>query len=252
LPRSVPDRQALKVCKIVSHRGEHDNKRVMENTLPAFAAAREAGVWGVECDIRWTRDLVPVICHDVDCKRVFGNPVIVRDVSFSELRDMLPQVPTLQEVVDQFGHNTHLMLELKNESFPDHERQKAILQQILAGLEPVADFHILALDPRLFGMVDFLSSQACLPVAETNIGQLSRVSLDSDYGGITGHYLLIRKSMHQRHRDVGQLVGTGFPASRRCLFRELNRGVEWVFSNRAVSLQKTVDTYLAATAPEPD
>jgi hypothetical protein len=32
-------------------------------------------------------------------------------------------------------------------------------------------------------------------------------------------------------------VGTGFADSRRCLYREVNRGVDWIFSNRAADMQ---------------
>ena len=63
----------MRNCKIISHRGEHDNVQVLENTLQAFARARESGVWGVECDIRWTADQVPVIHHDPGGSRLFGQ-----------------------------------------------------------------------------------------------------------------------------------------------------------------------------------
>ena len=55
IPRMRPSRAALEACKIVSHRGEHDNRRVFENTLAAFDAAAAAGCWGLEFDVRWTR-----------------------------------------------------------------------------------------------------------------------------------------------------------------------------------------------------
>ena len=58
IPQPVPEQRALRSCKIISHRGEHDNVLVFENTLAAFEQARANGVWGVECDIRWTADLV--------------------------------------------------------------------------------------------------------------------------------------------------------------------------------------------------
>ena len=35
-PRNAPDREKLKNCRIVSHRGEHDNRSVKENTFAAF------------------------------------------------------------------------------------------------------------------------------------------------------------------------------------------------------------------------
>jgi len=64
IPQPVPNQIALRNCKIISHRGEHDNISAIENTLPAFDNARANGVWGIEFDIRWTADLVPVIIHD--------------------------------------------------------------------------------------------------------------------------------------------------------------------------------------------
>ena len=36
----------------------------------------------------------------------------------------------------------------------------------------------------------------------------------------------------------------GFIHSRNALFRELNRGVEWIFSNEAVRMQGIRDAYL--------
>ena len=43
IPRRTPSQAALRQCKIISHRGENDNRQVLENTLPAFRAARDAG-----------------------------------------------------------------------------------------------------------------------------------------------------------------------------------------------------------------
>ena len=43
-PQPVPARTRLRDCKIISHRGEHDNHAVFENTLAAFERARKAGV----------------------------------------------------------------------------------------------------------------------------------------------------------------------------------------------------------------
>jgi glycerophosphoryl diester phosphodiesterase len=113
IPRPVPERAALERCKIISHRGEHDNKRVMENTLQAFDRARSAGVWGLECDIRWTADLVPVICHDPSPARVFGVATPLNSLTFDQLHIQVPDIPRLEDVLRRFGGNTHLMLELK-------------------------------------------------------------------------------------------------------------------------------------------
>ncbi len=75
LPQPFPGPERLRRCKIVSHRGQHDTPGVRENTLAAFETARACGVWGIELDIRWTRDLVPVVTHDPDLRRVFQLPL---------------------------------------------------------------------------------------------------------------------------------------------------------------------------------
>jgi glycerophosphoryl diester phosphodiesterase len=246
IPRPVPERAALQRCKIISHRGEHDNKTVMENTLQAFSQARDAGVWGIECDIRWTADLVPVICHDASPARVFGEKAPVSAMTREQLRAVVPDIPSLQDVIQQFGGNTHLMLEIKAEPWPQPERQCETLRTLLSPLAPVDDFHILSLDPAVFEPLDFLPNECFFPVAETNVSAISAHAIERGYGGFGGHYLLLNNRLMQHHEAHRQQLGTGFPRSRNCLFRELNRGIEWIFSNDAVALQKIRDRHLHA------
>ncbi|TCD16415.1 glycerophosphodiester phosphodiesterase [Oricola cellulosilytica] len=242
VPRRKPCNAAMEQCKIVSHRGQHDkNTTARENTLAAFEAARAGGVWGIETDIRWTADLVPVLIHDPDTARVFGPKVTAADVTFAELRAAVPDVPSLAELVTRFGGNTHLMLELKAEIFPEIESQKRILREHLAGLEPGRDYHILALDPGLFETLGIEPRSCCLSVALENMAEIHRRTLGTPYGGITGHYLLLNGAIRRAHEAEGRRVGTGFVASRNCLCREINREVEWIFSNDAVAMQKIVD-----------
>ena len=250
LPQRVPTYAALRQCKIISHRGENDNRQVLENTLPAFTRARQAGVWGIEADIRWTADLVPVIHHDADCSRLFGDPILLNSLTFRQLRDRFPLIPSLQELLLEFGGNTHLMLEIKAEHYPQPDRQKSILQTTLAHLAAGQDYHFLLLDPELAQHVDFQSREFTLLVAELNIKRLSQCSLQQGFGGLSGHYLLMNKTLLARHASANQHTGTGFIHSRNALFRELNRGVEWIFSNRAVRLQAILERYLAAGNPD--
>ncbi|MCB1844236.1 MAG: hypothetical protein KDI09_14845 [Halioglobus sp.] len=244
VPRPKPSRAALERCRIISHRGEHDNRDVAENTLQAFSAAAQAGVWGIECDVRWTADGVPVICHDADLSRVFGIRERLADLRFDALRTRCPGVPTLEEVLLRFGKERHLMLELKAERWPQAARQAQTLAALLSDFEPGRDYHLLSLQVEMFAQAGFVPPQACLPVAETNVGRMSRIALERGYAGIGGHYLLLGESLRRRHAAAGQRIGTGFPASGNCLRRELNRGVEWIFSNHAVALQGLRDRWL--------
>ena len=48
--------------KSIAHRGA--SEIAPENTIPAFRLAKELGFSCVETDIRFTKDNVPVLCHD--------------------------------------------------------------------------------------------------------------------------------------------------------------------------------------------
>jgi glycerophosphoryl diester phosphodiesterase len=136
------------------------------------------------------------------------------------------------------------MLEIKAEPYPQPARQKAILQATLSSLTPGRDYHFLLLDPDLVGHVDLVPRKYSFLVAELNVRRLSRHCLEMGLGGLTGHYLMLNSSVQQTHSDAGQRIGTGFLHSRNALFRELNRGVEWIFSNRAVKIQGILDAHL--------
>lgn len=236
VPRKLPEPTALAACKIISHRGEHDNHTIFENTLPAFDTAAKAGVWGLECDLRWTVDLQPVIIHDPDLRRLFNDPTVIARTDFKSLRKRFPMIPTLEAVVEAFGGRHHLMLEIKKEPYPDPERQNRILGDIFASLTPGSDYHLLSLNPGMFDVITFAPREIFLPVAETNLPQLSRIALDKAYGGVNGHYAFMTRNRIRQHHQAGQKVGTGYAASRNVLYREINRGVTWVYSNCAARL----------------
>jgi glycerophosphoryl diester phosphodiesterase len=210
----------------------------MENTMAAFERAATAGIWGVELDLRWTRDGEAVVCHDPDLQRVFGIPAAVHRLSFPELRRCCPQVPRLAEVMTAFDRRLHLMIELKQvPGGPSGRYPYRLLAERLESLRPVQDYHLMALTPELLEGIDW-APQACLPIARLEVNAFSRAAIERGYAGCCGHYALLRRRHLDRHHRWGQRIGTGFIASRACLYREVNRGVAWLFSNHAEALQR--------------
>jgi glycerophosphoryl diester phosphodiesterase len=230
--------------KIVSHRGEHDNKTVYENTIPAFDRANEAGVWGIEFDIRWTRDLQPVVFHDRDLLRLFKSNMEINNATLTELKTHFKWIPTLYEVVQKYGKKMHFMVEIKKETYPDPAYQNNVLKDLFHQLTPELDFHFIALYPEMFTFINFVPLSTFVPSARFNVKQLSDQALKKGYGGIAGHYLLINNGLLNKHHTQHQRIGTGYIRSKNSLFRELNRGVEWIFSNHAVQLQDICNSML--------
>lgn len=242
----LPRTDRLRSCKLVSHRGEHDNREVFENTLQAFEWAYRAGVWGIELDLRWTRDLEPVIFHDPDTRRLFGDHSRIGQLRLDELHRMFPLVPTLDQVVERFGQKMHLMLEIKSEIYPEPDYQYRLLMSKLTSLKPGTDYHLISLSPPMFRHFSRFPSRFCLPIADLNLPIVSKIAIREQHGGILGHYLLVSDRYQNRHGRHGQKIGTGFAESPSCLFRELNRGVEWIFSNQAAVLQQVINKHMDA------
>jgi glycerophosphoryl diester phosphodiesterase len=147
-------------------------------------------------------------------------------------------------MIQRYGKKIHLMIEVKAEPYPDPGAQNRILKDLLSPLVPEADYHLLTLVPDMFELIACVPRSAFLPVAHLNFLKLSKLAITQNYSGFAGHYRLLTRSRLKRHQKFGQKLATGYVNSEKCLYRELNRGVEWIFSDKAVELQKVVNQLL--------
>ena len=83
--------------KIFAHRGF--SHKYPEATRAAYQGAIEVGVDGFECDVRLTKDGVPVCFHDRDLKRIAGVKKRVASLTLSELQE-ITEVMTLVELLE--------------------------------------------------------------------------------------------------------------------------------------------------------
>lgn len=225
--------------RLVAHRGAHGigpHGKLIENTLSAFDLCLEHQLWGIELDIHQTLDGELVVHHDPHCGRLFARPdIIIAGIDFQQLRSEIPQIPLLSEVVDRYAGNMHLMIEIKA-SWRDHPELPNRVEQQLKNLAPAEDFHLLSLVP------DYLEGFRCFPavalmdVAEFNTAEIIRENRELGHGAIAGSFALLTSAkINQLHRE-NRKIGTGMVENLGVLNREVNRGVEWIFSNSAVKL----------------
>ncbi|MBT4761741.1 MAG: hypothetical protein HOO06_08610 [Bdellovibrionaceae bacterium] len=238
-----------RLIQLVAHRGYHQNN-IKENTKEAFDICLKNGIWGIELDIQWTKNLVPVIHHDLNCGRVFNRPeVIISQFNFNELRKEIPEILTLDELIELYGKKIHLMIEVKDEHFlnPGSNRsntEKAkIISHSLSRLEIIEDYHLISLNSDIFQYFQNLNSSGFLSISLLNAKEIFQKTIKSSLGGFTGHYLLINKDMRSKLKSNNKKVGVGFIKSKNSLIREINEGCDWVFTNHPLRLKKIIDQF---------
>lgn len=100
---------------IYGHRG--DSVSAPENTLRAFELAIEAGVDGIELDVRASADGVPVVIHDRGLERTTTGRGNVDSLTLAEIQEadagQGQRVPTLDEALDVIRDRVRLDLEIK-------------------------------------------------------------------------------------------------------------------------------------------
>jgi glycerophosphoryl diester phosphodiesterase len=84
--------------QIYAHRGASAD--FPELTLAAYQGAVAQGADGFECDVRLTKDEVPVLWHNASMLERAGNPGLIAEMTFTEVARAYPQVLTLPEFLD--------------------------------------------------------------------------------------------------------------------------------------------------------
>ena len=117
----------------LAHRGLH-GEGAAENSMTAFRRAKEAG-FGVELDVRLSKDGELVVFHDDTLTRVAGVERRVDELTLAELRECRlsgtdDTIPTLREVFDLIDGSIPILIEIKEKT-----GSSAVTRQLLAELK---------------------------------------------------------------------------------------------------------------------
>ncbi len=110
--------------KLIAHRGGIVDSQYAENSPGSIQAAIDRGYWMIEVDIRRTKDGEPIIHHDQDFNRFYGNPGKVTELTWKEIGG-LRSTPGgtsplhFQEVCRMCEGKIKLMLDIKGNDYPE-------------------------------------------------------------------------------------------------------------------------------------
>jgi len=110
--------------KLIAHRGGIVDEQYPENSPGSLQAAIDRGYWMIEVDVRCTKDGVPILQHDPDFKRFYGNPGKVSEMTWAEI-SRLRATPGnnapihFEDVCKMCAGKVKLMLDIKSAEYPD-------------------------------------------------------------------------------------------------------------------------------------
>ena len=129
-------RAATTHYKLIAHRGGVVENKYPDNSEAALNAAVARGYWGLEVDIRETKDGVLVMQHDPDLKQNFGDPRAINQITWDEMRGLRTtlanQPPWRFEDLVKAAHREglRLMLDSKDPHSPEFvEKVETVLRK---------------------------------------------------------------------------------------------------------------------------
>lgn len=130
---------------VIAHRGA--SLQAPENTMAAFRLAMDQGASAIEFDVKLSRDRKIVIHHDLSVDRTTDGFGLVKDKSYSELKDLDAgkkfgvdfigePIPLLRDVFEALGGNLVMNIELTNYGTPFDGLADSVVDLVkLHGLE---------------------------------------------------------------------------------------------------------------------
>jgi len=137
---------------IFGHRGAPGYPRQGENTIASFRKALRCGATGLEFDVRRCGDGSIVVIHDETIDRTTSGRGRVANLSYEQLRRFDAgageRIPLLTDVLDEFGAQCLLNIELKDAGIAD-EVKKLVIQRNLEKQVIISSFDWPQLGPAL-------------------------------------------------------------------------------------------------------
>ncbi len=115
--------------QIYAHRGASAD--FPELTLAAYEGAVAQGADGFECDLRLTKDEVPVLWHNASMLERAGNPGLIAEMTFAQVSRAYPQILTLSDFLDfAVSQKKGVLLETKHPVISGNRIEEVIAETL--------------------------------------------------------------------------------------------------------------------------
>lgn len=114
---------------IYAHRGASADYPEMTET--AYRAAIDQGADGFECDLRLTRDEIPVLWHNASMLERAGNHGLIAEMNFADVQRAYPQILTLDDFLDiAIAADKGVLIETKHPVISGNKVEEILVKRI--------------------------------------------------------------------------------------------------------------------------
>lgn len=114
---------------IYAHRGASAD--YPEMTESAYLGAVAQGADGFECDLRLSRDEVPVLWHNASMLERAGNRGLIAEMKFPDIKQAYPQILTLDDYLDiALAHKKNVLIESKHPVISGNRVEEILIEKI--------------------------------------------------------------------------------------------------------------------------
>jgi glycerophosphoryl diester phosphodiesterase len=114
---------------IYAHRGASAD--FPEMTESAYLGAVAQGADGLECDLRLSRDEVPVLWHNASMLERAGNRGLIAEMTFAEIQQAYPQILTLDGFLDiALEENKNVLIETKHPVISGNRVEEILVEKL--------------------------------------------------------------------------------------------------------------------------
>jgi glycerophosphoryl diester phosphodiesterase len=211
---------------IFGHRGAPGYPRQGENTIASFRKALRCGATGLEFDVRCCGDGRLVVIHDETIDRTTNGRGRVAGLSYEQLRQFDAgdgeTIPLLNDVLDQFGGQCLLNIELKGAGIA-RDVKNLVVERRLEQHVIVSAFEWQELSP--------LTPEVPIALLSSKVGNLIEAAREMRAAAIHPRRDLVTATLiaAARHANLRINVWTVNDASEISHFRDL--GVDGIFTD---------------------
>ncbi|WP_134703431.1 glycerophosphodiester phosphodiesterase [Ammoniphilus sp. YIM 78166] len=251
----------------VAHRGA--SGYAPEHTLLSYQLGKEMKADYIELDLQMTKDGHLVSFHDTNVKRTGSVDKLVKDMTLEELKQLdvgtwfnntYPeyanpsyvglQVQTLEEIIEEFGLNTHYYIETKaqNAGNTTVEGMEEKLVQVLSHYKLIGPNaragHVLLQSFSPASLKKLHALNPTLPLVQLGVVQPGQLAEVQQYAiGVGPNFKQIDANYVKQVRDMGLMIHPYTVNEKEDMRRLLEWGVNGMFTNYPDRLNEVIKEF---------